>query len=158
MQRILVIDDEVEICRWIARNLKRHGYDVTAVGTGNEGLDVAADNPPDVVILDLRLPDIHGLSVFAQLREWSKAPIIIISGCHDEMTKVQALERGADDYLCKPFGMSELLARVRVALRRSSQTNHTTVITCSDLRIDLARRQVIVMVKRFVLPQPSTNC
>lgn len=144
MQRILVIDDEAEIRRVIAKHLKRHGYDVTAIGTGNEGLDAAADNPPDVIILDLRLPDIDGLTVCSQLRVWSKAPIIIISGCHDEMTKVAALEQGADDYLCKPFSMEELRVRIRVALRRSIPSSQTSVIRCADLHIDLARRYVSV--------------
>jgi two-component system KDP operon response regulator KdpE len=144
-QHILVIDDEAPIRRLLRSSLSERGYRVTVVGTGDEGLDIAASDPPAAVVLDLGLPDMDGLEVCRQLREWSAVPILILSARIDEMEKVQALDLGADDYLTKPFGTQELLARVRVALRRSEHLLSTpAVITIGDLRIDLARRQVVV--------------
>ena len=109
----------------------------------SEALDVAASDPPAVVLLDLGLPDMEGLEVCRQLRSWSDVPILILSARFDEMEKVRALELGADDYLTKPFGIHELVARIRVALRRSERREaRPTVMAVDDLRIDLANRQV----------------
>ncbi len=140
---ILVIDDEVAIRRLLRSSLSQRGYRVTVAATGEEGLDSAADDPPAVVLLDLGLPDMDGLEVCRQLREWSEVPILILSARYDEMEKVRALDLGADDYLTKPFGTHELLARVRVALRRAEgRRAMPAVIVVADLRIDLARRRV----------------
>jgi two-component system, OmpR family, KDP operon response regulator KdpE len=141
---ILVIDDEIQIRRLLRSSLTERGYRVTAVGTGEEGLDTAASDPPAVIILDLGLPDLDGLEVCRQLRSWTRAPIIILSARYDEMEKVRALDLGADDYLTKPFGTHELLARVRVALRHSEhEQSSPSQITTGELVIDLARRQVL---------------
>ena len=140
---VLVIDDELPIRRLLRSSLSERGYRVTAVATGDEGIDVAATDPPAIVILDLGLPDTDGLEVCRELRQWSEVPILILSARYDEMEKVRALDLGADDYLTKPFGTQELLARIRVALRRADR-HHTVppLIVAGDLRIDLARRQV----------------
>ncbi len=140
---ILVIDDELPIRRLLRSSLSERGYQVTAVTTGDEGIDAAAANPPAVVVLDLGLPDMDGLEVCRQLRSWSEVPIIILSARYDEAEKVRALDLGADDYLTKPFGTQELLARIRVALRRAERRlSSPAVVGAGDLRIDLARRQV----------------
>ncbi len=140
---ILVIDDELPIRRLLRSSLSERGYRVTAVVTADEGLDVAATDPPAVVVLDLGLPDMDGLEVCRELRQWSDVPILILSARYDEMEKVRALDLGADDYLTKPFGTQELLARIRVALRRMERRQATpALIAAGDLRIDLARRQV----------------
>ena len=141
---ILVIDDEPQILRALKTILGTHHFRVSIAQTGEEGLALAAAGQPDVIILDLRLPDMDGIQVCEQLRQWTEVPIIILSVRSDEASKVQALDRGADDYLEKPFGTEELLARIRVALRHlaKSQTNHETVITSGDLVIDLARHLV----------------
>src|SRR5512136_1417584 len=117
---ILVIDDEPQILRAL-RAILGAQFRVTTASRGQEGLTLAAANPPDVVILDLGLPDISGIEVCARLREWTQIPIIILSVRDSEKDKVAALDKGADDYLTKPFGIEELLARVRVALRHSAQ-------------------------------------
>ena len=142
---ILVIDDELPIRRLLRSSLSERGYQVTAVMTGDEGIDAAAADPPAVVVLDLGLPDMDGLEVCRQLRSWSEVPIIILSARYDEAEKVRALDLGADDYLTKPFGTQELLARIRVALRRSERrVSSPAVVGAGDVRIDLARRQVTV--------------
>ena len=124
--------------------LSAHHYQVTVAMTGEEGLALAAAELPDVIILDLGLPDIDGVRVCAQLREWTEIPIIILSVRDRERDKVMALDKGADDYLVKPFGIEELLARIRVALRHlaKSQGNHQSVVSSGDLFIDLARHIV----------------
>ena len=140
---VLVIDDEVPIRRLLRSSLSERGYRVTAVATGDEGLDVAASDPPAVVVLDLALPDMDGLEVCRELRRWTELPILILSARFDEMEKVRALDLGADDYLTKPFGVQELLARIRVALRRAERQHVSpALIVVGELRIDLARRQV----------------
>lgn len=142
---ILVIDDEVQIRRLLRSSLSGRGYRVTLAASGEEGLDRAAADPPSVVLLDLGLPDLDGLEVCHQLRSWSNVPIIVVSARYDELEKVRALDQGADDYLTKPVGIHELLARIRVALRHAEQREATpAVIVSSDLQIDLARRQVRV--------------
>ena len=138
---ILVIDDEPQILRALRTILSAHKYRVTVAQTGEEGLALAAAEHPDIIILDLGLPDMDGITVCAHLREWTETPIIILSVRNQEQDKVKALDKGADDYLVKPFGIEELLARIRVALRHlaKSQGYHETVITSGPIEIDLAR-------------------
>ncbi len=143
LPHVLVIDDEPQILRALRAILSAH-FNVTTASRGEEGLTLAAANPPDVVILDLGLPDIDGIEVCARLREWTQVPIIVLSVRDAEHDKVAALDRGADDYLTKPFGIEELLARIRVALRHSTQAQGSkeVVITAGPLTIDLARHVV----------------
>lgn len=141
--RILVVDDEVHVLRLLRRTLEAHGYAVEAVETGEEALDAAARRPPDVVLLDLMLPDLDGLEVCRKLRDRLEAPIIVLSARGEERTKVTALDLGADDYLTKPFGTAELLARLRVALRHAARSRAGPVIRAGDLTIDLDRRLVL---------------
>jgi two-component system KDP operon response regulator KdpE len=137
---ILVIDDEIQILRALRTILTEKQFKVTTASRGEEGLTLAAANPPDIVILDLGLPDLDGIEVCARLREWTQCPIIVLSVRDGERDKVAALDKGADDYLTKPFGIEELLARVRVALRHSVRTqgNKTSIIKAGPLTIDLA--------------------
>ncbi|MCC7118361.1 MAG: response regulator transcription factor [Anaerolineales bacterium] len=138
---ILVIDDEPQIQRAIRTILTERGFKVTTASKGEDGMTFAAANPPDLIILDLGLPDMDGIEVCARLREWTQTPIIILSARDGERDKVAALDRGADDYLTKPFGIEELLARVRVALRHSANragTQPNKMIRAGDLTIDLA--------------------
>ena len=145
---ILVIDDEPQILRALRTILQEKHFRVTVASRGEEGLTLAAASPPDVVILDLGLPDMSGLEVCARLRAWTQVPIIVLSVRDSEVDKVQALDRGADDYLTKPFGIRELVARVRALLRRPRATRATEegggqeIVTAAGLRIDPARRQV----------------
>jgi two-component system KDP operon response regulator KdpE len=138
---ILVIDDEPQILRALRTILTEKKFKVTVANRGEEGLTLAATNPPDIVILDLGLPDIDGIEVCARLREWTQIPIIVLSVRDSERDKVAALDNGADDYLTKPFGIEELLAHVRVALRHSAQLKgrKESVVKAGDLVIDLAR-------------------
>jgi len=142
--RILVIDDEQAIRRFLRVSLKAHGHQVFEAETGEEGLAVAASQRPDVVILDLGLPDMDGVEVTQKLREWTRTPVIVLSVRDQEETKVAVLDAGADDYLTKPFGVRELLARIRVAIRHATMADDEPVLTVDDLRVDLARRQVTV--------------
>ncbi len=137
---ILVIDDELQIQRAIRTILVEKGFKVTTASRGEEGLTLAAANVPDLVILDLGLPDMDGVEVCTRLREWTQCPIIILSVRDSEKDKVAALDKGADDYLTKPFGIEELLARVRVALRHSSgkQAPQSKLVRAGQLTIDLA--------------------
>jgi two-component system KDP operon response regulator KdpE len=137
---ILVIDDEPQIQRAIKTILTEKGFKVTTAGRGEEGITLAAANEPDIVILDLGLPDMDGVNVCMRLREWTQCPIIILSVRDSEHDKVAALDKGADDYLTKPFGVEELLARVRVALRHSKgrQETQNKVVRSGLLTIDLA--------------------
>ena len=141
---ILVIDDEPQILRALRTILTEKKFQVTTASRGEEGLALAAANPPDVVILDLGLPDIEGIEVCARLREWTQVPIVVLSVRDDERDKVAALDKGADDYLAKPFGIQELLARIRVALRHSAraQGSKSVVIRADTLVIDLAAHVV----------------
>ncbi len=141
---ILVIDDEPQILRALRTILTAKQFRVTTAARGEEGLAQAVAQPPDLVILDLSLPDISGLEVCARLREWSQVPIIVLSVRDNEKDKVSALDRGADDYLTKPFGIEELLARIRVALRHSAQaqSGKETVIGAGQITIDLANHIV----------------
>jgi len=142
--RILIIDDETQIRRFLRVALTSHGYVVKDVGTGQEGLDVVAKFSPDLVVLDLGLPDIDGLDVVRQLREWSKVPVIILSVKEQETDKITVLDAGADDYVTKPFAMGELLARIRAAMRHIVGTDEQPVLRFDDLSIDLAHRRITV--------------
>jgi two-component system KDP operon response regulator KdpE len=137
---ILVVDDEPQILRAIRTILTEKQFRVTTASRGEEGLTLAATNKPDLIILDLGLPDMDGVEVCTRLREWTQTPIIILSVRDSERDKVAALDQGADDYLTKPFGIEELLARVRVALRHSAHTQGTEskVVKAGTLTIDLA--------------------
>lgn len=142
---ILIIDDEPQIQRALKTILKARHFQVEVAATGEQGLALAAARLPDLVILDLSLPDMDGLQVCAQLREWSRVPVIVLSVRDSEREKVAALDRGADDYLTKPFGIEELLARIRVALRHAEQAAAPlaqSVIQAGPISIDLARHIV----------------
>jgi two-component system KDP operon response regulator KdpE len=137
---ILVIDDEPQILRALKTILGEKDFKVSTAPTGEEGLALAAANPPDIVILDLGLPDMDGFEVCGRLREWTQCPIIVLSVRESERDKVAALDKGADDYLVKPFGIEELLARVRVALRHAGRAKGSkqTKVTAGPITIDLA--------------------
>jgi len=141
--RLLVVDDEPQIRRFLKTSLSVHGYDVIEADSANAALRVATTAKPDVMILDLGLPDLDGLDVIRRVREWSKMPIVILSARGDETAKVAALDQGADDYVTKPFGMNELLARLRAALRhRLQEQGAEPVLKLGPLQVDLARRLV----------------
>ena len=143
--RILVIEDEQEIRRFLRVSLTAQGYELVECTAGREGVLQAASQPPDAIILDLGLPDIDGMDVIRQVREWSHVPIIVLSARGQEQQKVAALDAGADDYLTKPFGVGELLARLRVALRHAATDGSGEAsFTRGPLHVDLARRQVFV--------------
>ena len=143
MSRVLVVDDEPQIRRTLAINLRARGYQVDLAATGEDALKAAADQPPDVVVLDLSLPGIDGLQVIQGLRGWTRVPIIVLSVREREADKVAALDAGADDYVTKPFGINELQARLRAAVRRASLTQQDApVIQTPDFRVDLAAKQV----------------
>ncbi|MHB1430916.1 MAG: response regulator [Streptosporangiaceae bacterium] len=142
MTRVLVVDDEPQIVRALRINLRARKYDVTTAGTGSQALEQAAHAPPDLVILDLGLPDMDGVDVIGGLRGWTDAPIIVLSGRADSSDKVEALDAGADDYVTKPFGMDELLARMRAVARRGAAESEQPRITLGDLVIDLAAKRV----------------
>lgn len=141
---ILVIEDELQIRRFLRTSLASHGYTILEAGTGQEGVEQAAQLHPDCVILDLGLPDLDGLEVLRRIRSWSAVPVVILTARGQEQDKITLLDAGADDYLTKPFGVGELLARIRVALRRtvSGPLSETPAVTIGDLHIDLARRIV----------------
>jgi two-component system, OmpR family, KDP operon response regulator KdpE len=141
MTRILAVDDEPQILRALATNLRARGYDVDLAETGETALTIAATKHPDLVILDLGLPGIDGVEVIRGLRGWTRVPIIVLSVREAERHKVAALDAGADDYVTKPFGIEELLARLRAALRRALPRGEPT-IEVGDLRIDLDKHSV----------------
>ena len=143
MTRVLVVDDEPQILRALRINLRVRSYDVDIAATGSAALEAAAKHPPDLVILDLGLPDLDGVEVIEGLRGWTEAPIIVLSGRADSTDKVEALDAGADDYVTKPFGMEELLARMRAAVRRSGPDTSEPQVRLGDLIVDLAAKRVI---------------
>ena len=144
MSRVLVVDDEPQIRRTLAINLRVRGYQVDLAATGEEALKAAADQQPDVVVLDLGLPGIDGLQVIQGLRGWTRVPIIVLSVREREADKVAALDAGADDYVTKPFGFNELLARLRAAVRRAAPADELVpIVQTSDFRVDLAAKQVV---------------
>jgi two-component system KDP operon response regulator KdpE len=142
VSRVLVVDDEPQILRALGINLRARGYDVDLAPDGERALDVAARNHPDVVVLDLGLPDIDGVDVIRGLRGWSQVPIVVLSVRDAEGDKVAALDAGADDYVTKPFGMDELLARLRAALRRTIPAEEEALVETADFTIDLAAKKV----------------
>ena len=141
MTRILVVDDEPQILRALQTSLKGAGYKVDTASTGEQALTAAAVRPPDAVILDLVLPDMSGTEVSKELRTWTTVPVIVLSVVGDEHQKVAALDAGADDYVTKPFGVDELLARLRAALRRADPSPEP-VLSIGELRVDLEAREV----------------
>jgi two-component system, OmpR family, KDP operon response regulator KdpE len=143
---ILVIEDDPQLLRFLRTTLASNGYKLVEAVNGTEGLNQVALRHPDLIILDLGLPDIDGLEVTRRLREWSATPIIVVSAREKERDKVAALDAGADDYLTKPFGTAELLARIRVALRHAltAKGAEDGVFEVDDLRVDLAHRQVFI--------------
>lgn len=143
--RVLIIDDEPQIIRALRAGLERTGYSVSAASSGEEGLNAAAEQPPDIVILDLAMPGTDGFSVCEELRKWSKVPIIVLSVRDSEEDKIKALDLGADDYLTKPFGVGELLARMRAVVRRlaaSDDESNQPNFKSGDLEVDYVHRQV----------------
>jgi len=141
--RILVIEDEAQMRRFLRASLSNAGYQVLEAETAEQGLLQAAAQNPELVLLDLGLPDLDGLLVTERLRQWAKMPIIVISARGQEQDKIKALDAGADDYLTKPFGVGELLARLRVALRHAARTDAgDSQFSLGELEVDLARRQV----------------
>jgi len=144
---ILLIEDEPQMQRFLRIILQGHGYRFIEAQTGQEGLVQAATRSPDIILLDLGLPDIDGLEVTRRLREWSDIPIIVLSAREQEQDKIKALDAGADDYLTKPFGAGELLARIRVAIRHKVMRQSTTgepVFILDNLRVDMSQRQVFL--------------
>jgi two-component system KDP operon response regulator KdpE len=140
----LVIDDELQMRRLLRVCLEANGYRVAEAATGQDGIAEAAQHPPDVVILDLGLPDMEGFAVLKRLREWSRVPVVVLSVRDREEDKIAALDAGADDYVTKPFSSGELLARLRVAQRHAAPTSETTVFRSGQLEVDLAARVVKV--------------
>jgi two-component system KDP operon response regulator KdpE len=141
--RVLVVDDEPQIQRFLKPSLGAAGYDVVTAATAAEALKAAATQAPDVILLDLGLPDMDGKAVIAQLRTWSKVPIVVLSARDREAEKIAALDLGADDYVNKPFGIGELMARLRAALRHATrQTGEVAKVTVGDLVIDIAAHTI----------------
>jgi two-component system KDP operon response regulator KdpE len=139
---VLVVDDEPQIVRALRINLRARHYEVYVAQNGAQALEEAAHHPPDVVILDLGLPDLDGVEVIGGLRGWTDAPIIVLSGRADSTDKVEALDAGADDYVTKPFGMDELLARMRAVVRRSAVEPDEPQVMLGGLTVDLAAKRV----------------
>jgi len=145
MTSVLVVDDERQIRRALSLNFSARGYTVTEAGSGEAALSQIADDRPDIVLLDLGLPGMNGIAVIEALRGWTSVPIIVLTARDDERSKVLALEAGADDYVTKPFGMAELVARVRAALRRSPETGtEIAVVATPDFSLDLAAHRAFV--------------
>ena len=147
----LVIDDELQMRRLLRVCLEANGYRVLEAATGTEGIAEAAQHPPDVVILDLGLPDMEGVAVLKRLREWSRVPVVVLSVRDREEDKIAALDNGADDYVTKPFSSGELLARLRVAQRHAAPSSETTVFRSGQLEVDLAARAVKLKNKEVKL-------
>ena len=143
-QRILVVDDEAPIRRYLRAALSGHGFVIYEAANGQEALNAVIADRPDIIILDLGLPDIDGIEVTRRLPEWSQIPIIILSVREAEQDKIAALDAGADDYLTKPFGTGELMARMRVALRRLASSPDEPTLQVDELQMDLSRRVVTV--------------
>jgi two-component system KDP operon response regulator KdpE len=151
---ILLIDDELAIRRFLRASLADAGYRVNEAESGEQALRLAVQQPPDLVVLDLGLPDMDGQEVLKQLREWLHAPIVVLSARDQEAQKVMALDSGADDYLCKPFSTGELLARIRVALRHAARSNgdkESSTFEAGDLKVDRSARRVFVRAEEIHL-------
>lgn len=149
--RILVIDDEPQIRKLLKVSLSAHGYEIDEVASGAEGISRAATFKPDLIIVDLGLPDMDGKEVVLQIREWTQTPIIILTARDQEQEKIDALDAGANDYLTKPFGMGELMARMRVSLRYATTVEHEPVLNCGELIVDLAARRVTMRGREIKL-------
>lgn len=154
-QRVLVVDDENAIRRYLRTALTAQGFTVYEAASGEEAVNAVLSDRPDIIILDLGLPDFDGIEVTRRLREWSQTPIIILSVREAENDKIAALDAGADDYLTKPFGTGELMARMRVAMRRLANKSNEPVIQVDDLKMDLSRR--LVTVKDQEIPLTPTE-
>ena len=141
--RVLVVDDDVQIIRAMRINLRARGYDVVTAGDGESALRLAREQPPQVVLLDLGLPDMEGVEVIQRLRGWSRVPIIVLSARHSAGEKVRCLDSGADDYVTKPFGMDELLARMRAAERRADRIEEAPVVRTDTFEVDLGAKRVM---------------
>lgn len=142
--RILIIDDEPQIRKLLKVALGAHGYEIEEAINGRDGINRAATFKPDLLIIDLGLPDIDGKDVVAAIREWAQTPIIVLTARDQEQEKIEALDAGADDYVTKPFSVGELMARMRVSLRRAASSEHEPVLHCGDLAVDLVQRRVTV--------------
>ncbi|MCU1602375.1 MAG: kdpE [Frankiales bacterium] len=142
MTRVLVVDDDKALARALGINLRARGFEVDVALTGRDALTTAGSSPPDVVVLDLGLPDLDGLEVLAGLRGWTSVPVIVLSAREEQGQKVAALDAGADDYVTKPFGMDELIARVRAAVRRSQPAPEAPTVVTDHFTVDLAARRV----------------
>lgn len=151
--RILLIEDNKNTCSYISALLDKNGYTTTTALTGREGLSLAASLCPNLILLDLGLPDMDGFQVLEQLRGWSHVPILIVSACNEEQEKVAALDLGADDYITKPFYPNELTARIRTALRHSRGNAHSQVYKVLNLEIDFDKRILRLEGKRVHLTQ-----
>lgn len=141
MTRVLVVDDDRQLLRALRIALSARGYEVVLATDGTTGLAAAQRTPPDVVIVDLGLPDLDGVAVVQALRGWSTAPILVLSARLTEQSKINALDAGADDYITKPFGMGELLARIRAAMRRTIATEQTPIVTTAAFTVDLSAKR-----------------
>lgn len=142
MLKVLVIDDEPQIIRALGINMQARGISMIAAATGKEGLKMAVEKKPDVVVVDLGLPDMGGVDVIDGLRRWSKVPILVLSGRSDSVHKVEALNRGADDYVTKPFNIEEFFARIRALTRRVGNVSEQPIIQIGQWEVDLARRSI----------------
>jgi two-component system KDP operon response regulator KdpE len=142
MSRVLVVEDEPQMRRALTTNLRARGYEVDEATSGEQALELAARRHPDAVVLDLGLPGIDGIDVVHGLRGWTTVPILVLSAREDEASKVEALDVGADDYVTKPFGMDELLARLRAALRRATPAGEEPMVSTDDFVVDLAAKRV----------------
>jgi two-component system KDP operon response regulator KdpE len=159
VNRVLVVEDDPHLARALAINLRARDYDVDLAPDGRTALDAAARQHPDVVVLDLGLPDMDGVEVIRGLRGWSRVPILVLSARHSSTEKVNALDAGADDYVTKPFGMDELLARLRAAVRRSQPGEGAEpVITTAAFTVDLAAKRVSREGPTYASLPPSGTC
>jgi two-component system, OmpR family, KDP operon response regulator KdpE len=146
-RHVLVVEDEPQVVRFLRASLASHGFKILEAATGQRGLIEASAHVPDLVLLDLGLPDMDGVEVVRRLREWSAVPVVVLSARGQERDKIEALDAGADDYLTKPFGIGELLARIRVALRHADRVGGAgdeSELVAGDLRVNLATRLVTV--------------
>ncbi|MBT2514481.1 response regulator [Arthrobacter sp. ISL-30] len=143
MSVVLIVEDEAQLARAMQINLQAHGYRAVTVGKGRDALKAAATQPVDIVVLDLGLPDMDGVDVIRGLRGWSTMPIIVLSARHASEDKVEALDAGADDYVTKPFGLDELLARLRAASRRAEPRNESPTVATAGFVMDLAAKRVV---------------
>jgi len=149
--RVLIVDDEIEIRRFLRASLSAHGNTVFEANCGQDALKMAVDYRPDLIILDLGLPDMDGVAVTSQVREWSHMPIIILSVRNQEKDKIEALDAGADDYLTKPFGVGELMARIRVVMRRMVTPEGDPVHRVGELEVDIAKHRVLISGREVAL-------